>query len=146
MINNRFKFRVWSTYPSSIYKKENNKMIYLTNNKGSLSDLTENSKWKVMQCTGLEDKNRKLIYEGDIIRILYTDWASQSRDDERTLDQYKKDISSIGKVCFIGCSWEIVFWDSKYKEWYPSSIYEGKHGERTIIGNIYENPELLNNE
>ena len=140
MINNRFKFRAWD---------HTNEHIADFNRYGKPEDfwmMAIAHDWEIMQCTGLEDKNDKLIYEGDIVRILYTDWISQSRDDERTLDQYKEDISSIGKVCFIGCSWRIVFWNSKYKEWNPSSIYEGRHGEKTIIGNIYENPELLNNE
>ena len=67
------------------------------------------------QCTGLKDKNSKLIYEGDVVRI------------------NNKDIY-------------IVEWLSTYSQFHIedygvlditlSSTYE-------VIGNIYENPELL---
>ena len=70
----------------------------------------------LIQCTGLKDKNGKLIYEGDVVRI------------------NNKDIY-------------IVEWLSTYSQFHIedygvlditlSSTYE-------VIGNIYENSELLN--
>lgn len=145
-MEDRFKFRAWH---KGIKKMLNISNLNLSGGVSTASD-DKNTFYflliqdmNLMQCTGLKDKNGTLIYEGDIIRILYTDWASKSEEDTRTIEQYKKDKSSIGKVCFIDDSWEIVFWNSKYKEWNPSSIFEGKHGEKEIIGNIHDNPELL---
>ena len=92
----------------------------------------------IMQYTGLKDKNGKEIYEGDIVRMLYTDWRSQSADDKRTHEQYKKDISVIGTVEFKGCEFGLHICSDIL-----DSLYEGKHGEKEIIGNIYENPELI---
>lgn len=85
--------------------------------------------------TGLKGKNGVEVYESDIVRILYTDWASKSDDDQRTLDEYLDSISHIGKVVF-----------NPYYGWRVEDvggINHGEHGRIAVIGNIYENPELL---
>jgi len=97
----------------------------------------------VMQFTGLKDKNAKDIYEDDIVRILYTDWASKSDNDKRTLSQYLIDISHKGVVKFNQVSFEVELYSKKYNEFIFNSLNYGKHGFIEIIGNIYENPELL---
>jgi len=98
-----------------------------------------------MQYTGLNDKNGKEIYEGDIIRILYPDWASQSPDEsgeyKLSIEDYKKSISKVGVVEFyVGNS--IAEYGLNFGG-YSDNLKEGRHGEKEIIGNIYENPELL---
>jgi hypothetical protein len=60
-MNREIKFRAFSTIGK-------HRMIYLKN--GSLSDLLETDTWKVMQFTGLRDRNGKEIYEGD--KVIYT--------------------------------------------------------------------------
>lgn len=93
---------------------------------------------ELMQFTGLKDKNGKEIYESDVVRILYTGWRSKDDNDKRTLEQYKKDISSIGVVEF-----ELYKYIIKFNEGVYDNIIPGNHGELEAIGNIYENPELL---
>lgn len=69
-----------------------------------------------MQCTGLKDKNGKLIYEGDI-----------GKDDHEALHQVKWCYNCfLLKPCF--------------KNGYTLGIVDD---EIEIIGNIYENPELI---
>lgn len=100
---------------------------------------------ELMQFTGLLDKNGKEIYEGDIVRILYTDWASQS-DYSIPLEEYKKSISKIGKIEWNeDAYWCLNFGKSGYGDDDIGGLHEGPHGEKEIIGNIYENPELLSN-
>ena len=81
----------------------------------------------LMQCTGLTDKNGKLIYEGDIIKYLYynperyTKWIVVFNPD--TLEFGTRDYGYIG-----------------YQRLTSYSIFNNKV---EVIGNIYENPELL---
>ena len=86
-------------------------------------DLCEVNAEKVvlMQYTGLKDRNGKEIYEGDIIRILYVD---EFKDKER-----------------VGA----VEWDNEEWGWVITN-YDFRYGyahSDEVIGNIYENPELL---
>lgn len=96
-----------------------------------------------LQYTGLKDKNGKEIYEGDVLRILYTDWMSKhlgtAEQQAMSLEEYKKSISKRGEVVFAGDRYSIDFHDG----YATGTLFEGTHGEKEIIGNIYENPELL---
>jgi len=75
----------------------------------------------VMQYTGLKDKNGTEIYEGDIVEI--TDG----------LDKCNYKVEWIEKMCRFGIDGLMV---SLYK---LINEYDGF----VVIGNIYENPELL---
>lgn len=124
-MQDRFKFRFWD--------KEKNVMIYSKNGyyKGDcfnlpLADMFINSRFISMQCTGLKDKNKKLIYEGDIIKI---------PDDYATYGQF-------------ACEKREVYWNEGFRlkpKW--DTRARGNWLEDTkdleVIGNIYENADLL---
>lgn len=83
----------------------------------------------IMQYTGLKDKNGKEIYEGDIVKKEY---KKPFRD---------KDIAVV-KWRDTGAMFDMV--DIKF---YPDGVgwtFDNRYiGNIKIIGNIYENPELL---
>ena len=127
-MKDRFKFRVWyepkgitRDKPIMIYNAEDTYdcmagkpvIIY----KSCFGDVLEDDEYTVMQCTGLKDRNGKLIYEGDIVKETLTDFINE------------KHII-------------VVEWDALN----ASYNFENLHNcEREVIGNIYENPELLEN-
>lgn len=119
-MQDRFKFRVW--------KGKENRMVYdVTYLNPFLLDPKidpENIHNKVMQCTGLKDKNGKLIYEGDIVKTLYT----------------KPNGEIINRNCVVEFN-RCAFWinygvGASYLD-NDDCIYE-------VIGNIYQDKELLN--
>lgn len=87
--------------------------------KVSLDILIGNPNYELMQYTGLKDKNGKEIWEGDIVDVWYPDVKSPHHTSSVI---YRRNA-----MCF----------DT---EWVDDFI----RAECTVIGNIYENPYLLN--
>ena len=75
------------------------------------------------QYTGLTDKNGKRIFEGDIVSLVKHDGL-------------------IYKVVYVPCRYELV--NSKGVNCFVLDIYKSENIE--VIGNIYDNPELLGGE
>lgn len=75
-----------------------------------------------MQCTGLTDKNGKLIYEGDIVKL-----ANGSINGSVFETKHK-------------VIWDINGWN--IPKWTQTDKPDFSHYIK-VIGNIYENPELL---
>lgn len=81
-------------------------------------DMTETDGAVVMQYTGLKDKNGREIYEGDILRT----------DD------------GLGRLSTEVITWEESgFWIRTHK----GNLHLPAQPYREVIGNIYENPDLM---
>lgn len=96
----------------------------------------------LMQCTGLKDKNGKLIYEGDILKInthfnhLVSDDFNYKYENEKGYSLFKV----IYNDKFARFEVERIKWVKFETEHTRLSYIPTNH---SIIGNIYENKELL---
>lgn len=138
-MNDRFKFKgywyndclkEWRVYDNPQFiTGDGTAEIWYNTEGGAQPELPVNAELHLCQCTGLKDKNSKLIYEGDIIKI---------PDDYATYGQF-------------ACEKREVYWNEGFRlkpKW--DARARGNWLEDTkdfeIIGNIYENPELLEEE
>lgn len=114
MNNNRFKFRVWDNI-NKRYEKD----LTLIDKDGDLCH-QDGGKYcngehpedfTIEQCTGLTDRNGKLIYEGDVVKI-NNDYTGEVR---------------FKNGCFV--------WDWGFND---PPIYGFEKDEMEIIGNIHD--------
>lgn len=142
-MEDRFKFRVFLKYnqimcdiDSYCFLQGLNKCVFHLTNGGQKT--LKNNDFILMQCTGLKDKNGKLIYEGDIVKYAEFDWTDFSFKDWET---------EIAQVVW-GNTYDNYYpaFDLKYTDFDGTNAFAYLFNEGwtiEVIGNIYENPELL---
>lgn len=112
----------WQCYMQSAFNRLTN-----TQHFGLLYNLLRNPGIIKMRCTGLRDKNGKLIYDGDITTTTLSD-GSKFKHIIRWYDG--KFIADYG--------W---YYHKEFEDY--CSISQEWIGKKEIIGNIHENHELL---
>ena len=125
------KFRVWNTETNKMITNVKEMGVFALQSIYSIDEflvIPTNEKYPLMQYTGLKDKNEVEIYEGDICRC----WGGSEFNGYY---EYNK----IYEVKWQGSGFEMMIDDCGYG-WNYSSGFEYIE----IIGNIYENKELLN--
>lgn len=121
MIQDRFKYRVWDKVSKRYFFLE----LKFGDN-GYHPRFIEKPIFE--QCTGLKDKNGKLIYEGDILNSLYKNDGCKGlyvvvwRNGSLNVDKFGKH-----QQTFVSISLNDLKWCE-------------------VIGNIHENADLLENK
>ena len=137
MSEDRFRFRIWDTEKKELIYDAENAYDYMRPCSGGkiieadcFGDVLANKRYIVEQCTGLKDENGKLIYEGDIVRIFYDHFNGTFTEKE-----------VVGPV-----NWKCGTWIVNNSLLNHSPEYDETHLKSAaveVIGNIHENPELL---
>lgn len=143
MMQNKFRYRVFDNDDKKMHD-----VIFLNYENNSVEWYNDKNKKRAafieevptVQCTGLKDKNGKLIYEGDILDLYVS---------SKKLYRYevKYEIGSF----MLESQDEIFDFPKVWNDYvYPLSqlYYEYQNEENFIdqcevVGNIYETPELL---
>lgn len=117
-MNRIIKFRVWDKKTNQwveTYSSTHNSCV-------NINEIFSQKEFIFQQFTGLKDDKNKDIYEGDILRVeSYDGWFDKEPNYYNLLVEYR--ISPSGESDLSG-----FLYIPKFRE---------------VIGNIYENPELL---
>jgi uncharacterized phage protein (TIGR01671 family) len=142
-MNREIKFRAWDNIRKEMIPFD--AVSYLVEFDGTIweiegDDLRERtSMLTLMQYTGLKDKNGIEIYEGDIIK-----WGHIKGGEENPIRVAVVKINPDLQFEIIGERKFFMGQDKIFR--YGNFIYTDTEKWIEIIGNIYENPELLNTE
>lgn len=129
------KFRAWDKKNKVIrdvwsinwsYEGKNLKAITVATNQVINEEyLLREGEFELIGFTGLKDKNGIEIYDGDVVEIIHPCWHEKATTEFVNGSFIFKQVNGEEKSCIPG-------WTFMREKW-----------ELKVIGNIYENPELL---
>lgn len=126
------KFRAWNLYTGTWHREplDNSTIGYYWENDTLIFKLKNDIELTFQQYSGLKDKEGKEIYEGDILSVEYFDSLKN------------EDIKSKDVVCFENGCFAAKYFELYLKEGCVGWVINDSR-KVEIIGNIFQNPELL---
>lgn len=154
--NNRFRFRVWHKNLRKFLTEDewymgiDGKIRY--HEMGGGMELVEEPH-VIEQCTGAKDKNEKLIYEGDIVKVKRS-WLRPKVVEKTNRGKITHEIDyewkvaeeeEVGHIIWSWCShkWLVSY---EYKRYDDTDDFSGIAHRYEVIGNVHENGELVKYE
>lgn len=137
-MSREIKFRLWSKIGKKFIETDNPDLDFVINNNGYLYSIENfygeiyilpQMDIEVLQFTGLQDRNGKEIYEGDILKYNFP---------------YDGRLKHVSSVKFLETQASFGIKDRYENEIPLYRIAANNYFE--VIGNIYENEELLKSE
>lgn len=114
------EFRAWDKFQKKMISWDE-----CLNNESLIPEILLNAvRYEPMQCTGLKDKNGRLVYEGDIVKCCLTDKSEPYLFCRAERNGKNKDFI-LAKIII----------PDVYVEFFPN--------DWEVVGNIHENPEIL---
>jgi len=127
------KFRAWEIdWYNKVLKSTQGRMIQWEDIRDDFATVqAQKSKFILMQYTGLKDKNGKDIYEGDLFGKFGGDKERPGEYEIHGQIKFDTDFAMF-VIELTNGGWMELF-----------DYMNNRQNQREIIGNIYENPELL---
>jgi len=135
MENREIKFRFWDLLDEKMLQDIDIEEYTLH----SLRDFEGH----LMQYTGLKDKNGKEIYEGDIVSVKSIIYDTIEPFEKSTKIEFQIFCEVIWCNKIAGYDLKKIDGDNKPDAW---GFYNENVNPFEVIGNIYENPELINSK
>lgn len=126
------KFRQWRENTFARYMDYEPTFFVGTGLSVFINEAIKESESPLMQYTGLQDKHGKEIYEGDVVEF-------NNNDYERTAGNLNDEIK-VAEVEYSCGAWGLKEANGQLYDLYIVLVNDE---EAEVIGNIYENPELL---
>jgi uncharacterized phage protein (TIGR01671 family) len=97
-------------------------------------------KFVIQTCTGAEDKNKKLIYEGDIVRVKRCHTVSREVSKNCHTVDLIEDGEEVGFVCWLPFQYG---YSIAFRSYDDIAEFDGIDHRIEVIGNTCENAELI---